>query len=174
MKIITPKTIWLTGLSGAGKSAIAIALKSKMDNEKLTCIILDGDILRSGLNKDLGFLNEDRSENIRRTAEVAKIINDAGINVIAAMISPFKSDRSNAAKLIGHEHFREVHVSTPLEVCEARDPKKLYRLVREGVIENFTGISSPYEVPDEPDLTLDTSILSLDAASERLFSLMQD
>lgn len=171
---MTPKTIWLTGLSGAGKSTIAIALKFKMDEGKLPCIILDGDMLRSGLNKDLGFLNEDRSENIRRTAEVAKIINDAGINVIAAMISPFKSDRSNAAKLIGHERFREVHVSTPLEVCEARDPKKLYRLVRAGEIKNFTGISSAYEVPEDPDLTLDTSTLSLDTASERLFSLFQD
>jgi adenylyl-sulfate kinase len=144
-----------------------------MDKQFIPCVILDGDILRSGLNKDLGFKNDDRSENIRRAAETAKIINDSGIHVIVAMISPFKSDRRNAESVVGNERFIEVHVSTPLEICESRDPKNLYRLVRSGAIQNFTGISSPYEVPDAPDLIFDTSVVSLDIVSDSLFALMQ-
>ncbi len=148
------KVFWLTGLSGSGKSTITENVLEKLEGNN---IVLDGDILRTGLCKDLGFSIVDRFENNRRTAEVAKLFVERGINVFVAFISPTKAIRALAKEIIG-DSFVEVHVSTPLEVCEDRDPKGLYKKVRQGEIEQFTGITSPFEVPENPDLVLDTSL----------------
>ncbi len=163
-----PATLWLTGLSGSGKSTIAYALEKKLVEEGKVCFVLDGDNIRQGLNKDLGFSPEDRSENIRRIAEVAKLFNEAGIIVLTAFISPFRKDREMAKEIIGAERFVEVYVDTPLEVCERRDPKGFYAKARSGEILEFTGISSPYEPPDEPDMRLNTAVLSLDECIDQL------
>ena len=146
--------IWLTGLSGAGKSTIAIQLKSKLDEQGVAVVILDGDELRAGLCSDLGFSDEDRSENIRRVSEVAKLFRDTGVCVVVALISPFARNRAAARETIS-EGFFEVFVDTPLAICEGRDPKGLYAKVRRGDIKQFTGLSSPYEVPLAPDIHLD-------------------
>jgi len=167
-----PATIWLTGLSAAGKSTLAFALERKLIESGHSCYVLDGDNVRHGLNRDLGFSAEDRSENIRRIAEVAKLMNDAGLIVITAFISPFLADRALARSVIGAEIFREVYVNTPLSVCEQRDPKKLYQKARKGEVAEFTGISSPYEPPVNPDLILDTSTLSQQDATDQLVSLL--
>lgn len=157
------KVIWLTGLSGAGKSTLAQALKSKIENS----FILDGDIIRQGLNSDLGFSESDRGENIRRIAEVAKLFHLAGLTPIVAFISPFEKDRQKAKEIIGEPYF-EVHVHADLSVCETRDPKGLYAKVRQGLIKNFTGIDSPYEVPLNPSVRIDTSIMSIDECIEAI------
>lgn len=149
-------TIWLTGLSASGKSTLAFALERALTDQGRACYVLDGDNVRHGLNKNLGFSAEDRTENIRRIAEVAKLMNDAGLIVISAFISPFRQDRRQAQEVIGAEHFREIFLNTPLAVCEARDPKGMYKMARAGRIADFTGISSPYETPEAPFLTLDT------------------
>jgi bifunctional enzyme CysN/CysC len=154
------KVIWLTGLSGSGKSTIANALEIKLHEEGYRTFILDGDNVRHGLNKDLGFTEADRVENMRRIAEVAKLMLDAGLVVITAFISPFHRERQMARELIGLD-FLEVHVSTPLEVCEARDPKGLYKQARAGKIPNMTGINSPYEAPMNADIELDSSSMTL-------------
>lgn len=167
----TALTIWLTGLSAAGKSTLAFALKRALVAEGCACYVLDGDNVRHGLNKNLGFSPDDRSENIRRIAEVARLMNDAGLIVITAFISPFISDREMARQIIGPDLFREVFVSTALEVCESRDPKGLYGKAREGKVAEFTGISSPYEELELPDLVIDTAQLSLDQAVSQLMSL---
>lgn len=151
-----PKTVWFTGLSGAGKSTIANIVEKKLVAEGRYTMLLDGDNVRMGLNRDLGFTEEDRVENIRRIAEVAKLMNDAGLIVLVAFISPYARDREHAKKIIG-ESFREVYVSTSLEECERRDIKGLYKKARDGKIPNFTGISSPYEVPLHPDMQVDTA-----------------
>ena len=151
-----PKTVWFTGLSGAGKSTIANIVEKKLVAEGRYTMLLDGDNVRMGLNRDLGFTEEDRVENIRRIAEVAKLMNDAGLIVLVAFISPYARDREHAKKIIG-ESFREVYVSTSLEECERRDVKGLYKKARDGKIPNFTGISSPYEVPLHPDMQVDTA-----------------
>ncbi len=143
--------IWLTGLSGSGKSTLANALEVRLNELNKHTYILDGDNLRLGLNKDLGFSDEDRKENIRRVAEVAKLMMDAGLIVITAFISPFRSERKMARDLIGEDHFIEVFLDTPLALCEERDPKGLYKKAREGVIVNMTGIDSPYERPESPE-----------------------
>jgi len=148
------KVIWFTGLSGSGKSTIANALEKELHGLGKRTYILDGDNIRQGLNKDLGFTNADRVENIRRVAETAKLMMDAGLIVITAFISPFRAERNMARELIGSENFIEVFVDTPLEVCEKRDPKGLYKKARSGIIPNMTGINSPYEPPEFPDLTL--------------------
>ena len=135
--------------------------------------LLDGDQLRHGLNRDLGFTPQDRHENIRRTAEVARLMNAAGLTVIAAFISPYRADRAMAADIVGAAYFIEVHVSTPLAVCEARDPKGLYAMARAGQIAQFTGVSAPYEAPLSPALTLDTGMLALDESVERLCHYLQ-
>jgi bifunctional enzyme CysN/CysC len=153
----TGKVIWFTGLSGSGKSTLANALEVELHKQGKRTYILDGDNIRQGLNKDLGFTDSDRVENIRRIAEVAKLMMDAGLIVMTAFISPFQRERDMAKQLIGEEHFIEVFVDTPIEVCEERDPKGLYQKAREGKLPNFSGISSPYEVPDKPDMTVDTS-----------------
>lgn len=149
-------TVWFTGLSGSGKSAIAGEVERKLFLEGYHTIVLDGDNLRSGLNKGLGFSPEDRKENIRRAAEVARLLNDAGVIVLASFISPYKEDRQMAREILG-DAFVEVYVNTSLSVCETRDVKGLYARARRGEIKDFTGISSPYEVPSSPDITIDTS-----------------
>jgi len=169
-----PATLWLTGLSASGKSTLAFALEHQLIGEGKAAYVLDGDNVRHGLNRDLGFSAKDRSENIRRIAEVAKLMNDAGLIVITAFISPFKADRAMARDIIGEQHFKEVYVSTPISVCEQRDPKKLYQRARKGEVAEFTGIPSPYEAPTQPALVIDTSILTQEEAIERLAGLFKD
>ncbi len=154
--------IWFTGLSGSGKSTVAIALERELHRRGLLCRILDGDNIRSGINNNLGFSETDRVENIRRIAEVSKLFIDTGVITIAAFISPNNDLREMAAGIIGKENFMEVFVDTPLEVCEQRDVKGLYAKARKGEIKNFTGISAPFEAPAHPDLTLDTSKLTIE------------
>ncbi|WP_288837891.1 adenylyl-sulfate kinase [uncultured Bacteroides sp.] len=164
--------IWFTGLSGSGKSTIAIALERELHKRGLLCRILDGDNIRSGINNNLGFTEADRVENIRRIAEVSKLFLDTGIITIAAFISPNNDIREMAADIIGQDDFLEVYVSTPLEECERRDVKGLYAKARKGEIKNFTGISAPFEKPVHPALTLDTSVLSLGESVNRLLELI--
>ena len=150
-----PLVVWFTGLSGSGKSTVADLVEQKLHSLGYRTYLLDGDNVRHGLNKDLGFTDADRVENIRRVAEVAKLMTDAGVVVLTSFISPFRSEREMARELIGPDEFYEVYVNTPLEVCEARDPKGLYKKARAGDLKNFTGIDSDYEAPMEPDLELD-------------------
>jgi adenylylsulfate kinase len=164
-----PVTVWLTGLSGSGKSTIAYGLEKRLLDAGRIAYVLDGDNIRQGLSNNLGFSAPDRTENIRRVAEVAALMNDAGLIVVTAFISPLRSDRAMARSVIG-DKFLEVHIAAPLSVCEARDPKGLYRRARHGEIENFTGISAPYEVPEHPDVIVATDLLSIDQACDRLFS----
>ena len=154
--------LWFTGLSGSGKSTVAIALERELHSRGLLCRILDGDNIRSGSNNNLGFSAEDRVENIRRIAEVGRLFVDTGIITIAAFISPNNQLREMAAEIIGKDDFVEVFVSTPLEECEKRDVKGLYAKARRGEIKNFTGISAPFEAPEHPDITLDTSKLPVE------------
>ena len=164
--------IWFTGLSGSGKSTIAIALERELHKRGLLCRILDGDNIRSGINNNLGFTEADRIENIRRIAEVSKLFVDTGIITIAAFISPSNDIREMAANIIGKDDFLEVYVSTPIEECERRDVKGLYAKARRGEIKNFTGISAPFEAPAHPALTLDTSALSLEESVNKLLELI--
>jgi adenylylsulfate kinase len=164
--------IWFTGLSGSGKSTIAIALERELHKRGLLCRILDGDNIRSGINNNLGFSEADRVENIRRIAEVSKLFIDSGIITIAAFISPNENIRNMAADIIGRDNFIEVYVSTPIEECERRDVKGLYAKARRGEIKNFTGISAPFEAPKSPALELDTSKLSLGESVEKLLELV--
>lgn len=164
--------VWFTGLSGSGKSTIAIALERELQKRRLLCRILDGDNIRSGINSNLGFSEADRVENIRRIAEVGKLFVDTGIITIAAFISPSNALREMAAHIIGEEDFVEVYVSTPIEECERRDVKGLYAKARRGEIKEFTGISAPFEIPVHPDLSLDTSRLSLEDSVHRLLDVV--
>ena len=168
MTAVQHPTVWLTGLSGAGKTSIALALAQALKAQGRAVALLDGDQLRRGLNRDLGFTPQDRHENIRRTAEVARLMNDAGLIVIAAFISPYRADRAMAAQVIGAGQFIEIHVSTPVAVCEARDVKGLYAKARAGQIAQFTGVSAPYEAPLDAALTLDTQALALEESVERI------
>ncbi|MFT6868550.1 MAG: adenylylsulfate kinase [Cyclobacteriaceae bacterium] len=152
-----PKLIWFTGLSGSGKSTLASALETFLYNQDFNTYILDGDNVRSGLNKDLDFGDEGRRENIRRISEVSKLFVDAGLVVMTAFISPFKEDRQTARDLVGSEYFVEVFIDTPIEICEQRDVKGLYAKARAGKIPNFTGIDSPFERPDNPDIHIETA-----------------
>ncbi|HZX31713.1 MAG TPA: adenylyl-sulfate kinase [Rhodocyclaceae bacterium] len=165
-----PATIWLTGLSGSGKSTLAFALEKELIDRGRLAYVLDGDNVRHGLNRDLGFSAEDRTENIRRIAEVARLFNDAGLFVIAAFISPYRQDRAAAREIIGNAHFIETYLSTDIDVCEQRDPKGLYKKAREGKIADFTGISAPYEPPEMPELTLDTSRASVSDSVEAIMN----
>ncbi|MFV0886320.1 adenylyl-sulfate kinase [Metapseudomonas otitidis] len=149
--------IWLTGLSGAGKSTIAAALENLLHTKRIHTYILDGDKIRNGLNSDLSFSDVHRRENIRRISEVAALMMDAGIVVITAFISPFHAERLMAKERIGRDNFFEIYVATPLAQCEQRDTKGLYRKARLGELKNMTGIDSPYEVPENPDLRVDTT-----------------
>ena len=164
-----PVTIWFSGLSWAGKTTLAHALERKLNAFGKKCIVLDGDKVRSGLNSDLGFSVSDRSENIRRVAELAKLINDSGFVVISALISPFESDRNMARQIIGAARFREVYISTPLDVCESRDVKGLYKRARQGEIQGFTGVTSPFEPPRQADVVLDTSCMDIDCCVDLIF-----
>lgn len=164
--------VWFTGLSGSGKSTIAIALERELHSRGILCRILDGDNIRSGINNNLGFSEADRVENIRRIAEVAKLFLDTGIVTIAAFISPNNDIREMAADIIGRDDFLEIYVSTPLAECERRDVKGLYAKARRGEIRNFTGISAPFEAPRHPTLTLDTSVLTLEESVHRLLDLL--
>ncbi|HJA86317.1 MAG TPA: adenylyl-sulfate kinase [Candidatus Bacteroides avicola] len=164
--------IWFTGLSGSGKSTIAIALERELHRRGILCRILDGDNIRSGINNNLGFTEADRVENIRRIAEVSRLFVDTGIVTLAAFISPNNDIREMAARIIGKDDFVEVYVSTPLEECERRDVKGLYAKARRGEIKNFTGISAPFEAPLHPSLTLDTSVLSVEESVNELLTLV--
>lgn len=149
--------IWFTGLSGSGKSTIASELEMRLYNMGRLTYLLDGDNVRHGLNSNLGFTKEDRIENIRRIAEVCKLFVDSGIITISTFISPFKEDRDNVRKLLGKD-FVEVYVDCPIEVCESRDPKGIYKKARNGEIKDFTGVDSPYEVPDNPEIVVSTNL----------------
>lgn len=164
--------IWFTGLSGSGKSTIAIALEHELHERGILCRILDGDNVRSGINNNLGFSEEDRVENIRRIAEVSKLFVDSGIVTIAAFISPSNTLRRMAASIIGETDFIEVYVDTPLSVCEQRDVKGLYKRARNGEVKNFTGISAPFEAPEHPALRLDTSRLTIGQSVDKLLGLI--
>ncbi len=166
-------TIWLTGLSGSGKSTIAYLLEKTLITSKHACYVLDGDNLRLGINKDLGFSHSDRTENIRRVAEIAHLLNDAGLIVITAFISPYIADREMAREIIGLHSFKEIYLNTQLSVCEARDKKGLYKMARDGKIADFTGISAPYEVPKNPDLSIDTAETNVQVAVQEVIRLIQ-
>ena len=160
--------IWFTGLSGSGKSTVASRLEEVLYRNGMHTYILDGDNVRRGLNADLDFSDEGRKENIRRIAEVAGLFVDAGLIVMASFISPFRSERALARKVAGKERFFEVFVDCPLDVCEQRDVKGLYKKARAGDIPHFTGISSPYERPEKPDITIDTATMQLDEAVSKI------
>jgi bifunctional enzyme CysN/CysC len=164
--------VWLTGLSGAGKSTIANLVERKLHARGAHTYVLDGDNVRHGLNKDLGFTDADRVENIRRVAEVARLMTDAGLIAIVAFISPFAQERRMARALFEPDEFFEVFIDVPLEVAEQRDPKGLYRKARAGELKNFTGIDSPYELPEAAELRLDTSALSPEEASDTVISFL--
>lgn len=166
----TPKLIWFTGLSGSGKSTISDALEYMLFEKGFSTYSLDGDNIRFGLCKGLGFSLEDRTENIRRIAEVANIMLDAGLIVLASFISPLKSQRDLVREIVGEENFVEVYVSTPIEQCEKRDVKGLYKKARDGEIENFTGISSKYEIPEKPDIIIDTTDLSIKESVQLIYN----
>jgi len=168
-----PVTLWLTGLSAAGKSTLAFEVERRLIVGGHAAVVLDGDNLRHGLSRDLGFAPQARHENLRRVAEVARLMNGAGLIVLSAFISPYRDDRSMAREIIGAQRFCEVHVAASLEACEARDPKGLYRRARKGEIEEFTGISAPYETPENPALTLDTEIDGVDVCAARLMQLLE-
>jgi len=167
-----PRILWFTGLSGSGKSTIANVLERMLLAEGRHTYLLDGDNVRHGLNRDLGFTEADRVENIRRVGEVAKLMLDAGLIVLVSFISPFRAEREMVRKMVGENEFVEIFVDTPLEVCEARDPKGLYSRARAGEIKNFTGIDSPYEAPEAPELRLDTTRLAIEEAAEEVMAFL--
>jgi len=155
LKHQTPRVVWLTGLSGSGKSTIADALERRLHALGLHTFVLDGDNVRTGINKDLGFTPEDRAENVRRVAEASKLMLEAGLIVIVALISPFRADRRAARAIFDEDDFLEVYVDTPVEMCATRDPKGLYAKARSGTLPNMTGIGQEYEAPEHPDVRLD-------------------
>lgn len=170
--VMPAKTIWLTGLSGAGKSTLAQSLHQRMLKVGQAACMIDGDVVRSGLNRDLGFTTEDRAENVRRVAEICKMINQSGVTAIAALISPTRASRNSAREIIGMTSFVEVHVSASLAVCEARDVKGLYQRARAGAIQHFTGVSDSYEAPETPQLMLDTEIKNVQACVNEMMALL--
>ncbi len=164
--------LWFTGLSGAGKTTLALALEQELFRRGFQVYVLDGDNIRGGLNSDLGFSPADRSENIRRIGEVAALFADAGQIVVTAFISPYRGDRARA-RAIAPQHFREVHVKAGVDVCESRDPKGLYKKARRGEIAEFTGISAPYEEPEAADLVIDTAAEPVAASLDRLIAYVE-
>ena len=163
-----PKLIWFTGLSGSGKSTLAVQLEAALHAQGFKTYLLDGDNIRSGLNKDLSFTDDARVENIRRISEVCKLFLDAGVVLLSAFISPFQADRDQVKSIVGADNYIEVFVDAPLEVCEQRDVKGLYKKARAGEVKNFTGITSPYERPSNPDIVIETDKTSVEASLEVL------
>jgi adenylyl-sulfate kinase len=168
-----PATIWLTGLSGSGKSTLAFALEKRLMDMGHACCALDGDGIRAGLNRDLGFAPEAREENIRRVAEVAALFNAAGLFVITSFISPYTAHREMARAVIGEEHFVEIYLDAPIEVCERRDVKGLYAKARAGLISEFTGVSAPYEPPAEPAMRINSDLLTLGGSVEMVLTALK-
>jgi adenylylsulfate kinase len=164
--------VWFTGLSGSGKSTLAVQLEAQLHNLGFKTYLLDGDNIRAGLNKDLSFTDEGRIENIRRIGEVSKLLLDAGIIVLSAFISPFQADRDQVKKIVGAANYVEVFVDAPIELCEQRDVKGLYKKARAGEVKNFTGIDSPYEAPKQADLVLPTGELTIDESIGRLMDFV--
>lgn len=164
--------IWMTGLSGSGKSTVAIGVERELHKQGILCRILDGDNIRAGINSNLGFSEEDRRENIRRIAEIGKLFVDTGIVTIACFVSPTLELRQMACEIIGEKDFREVYIATPLEECERRDVKGLYARARRGEVKDFTGISAPFEPPATPDLSLDTSRMTLEEEVKAVVGLI--
>lgn len=165
-------TVWFTGLSGSGKSTIAVALERRLSQQGIFSRILDGDNIRTGINRGLGFSEEERRENIRRIAEVSKLFTETGIVTLSAFVSPTNGLREMAREIIGKEDFVEIFVATPLEECERRDVKGLYAKARRGEIKDFTGITSPFEAPESPALAIDTTNLSVEEAVERVLEII--
>lgn len=165
--------IWFTGLSGSGKSTLAVQLEAQLHELGIKTYLLDGDNIRAGLNKDLSFTDEARVENIRRIGEVSKLLLDSGVVVLSAFISPFRADRSQVKDIVGAKNYIEVFVDTPLEVCEQRDVKGLYKKARAGEIKNFTGIDSPYERPEHADITIPTHQMGIDEALTLLLNYIR-
>ena len=163
-----PRLIWFTGLSGSGKSTLAVQLEAALHAQGYKTYLLDGDNIRSGLNKDLTFTDEARVENIRRISEVCKLFLDAGVVLLSAFISPFQADRDQVKNIVGAENYIEVFVDAPIEVCEQRDVKGLYKKARAGEVKNFTGITSPYEKPARPDVVIKTDTMSIEESLEVL------
>jgi adenylyl-sulfate kinase len=168
-----PVTVWLTGLSGSGKSTLAFELERRLVAEGRACFVLDGDNVRHGLNRDLGFSPSARRENIRRVAEVARLFNEAGLIVVTAFISPYREDRSAARAIIGEDRFVEAYLAADLRTCEARDCKGLYARARAGEIAEFTGVSAPYEAPESPQLMVDTATQRVDAATAEVLRFLR-
>jgi adenylyl-sulfate kinase len=166
------KLIWFTGLSGSGKSTLAVQLEAQLFARGFKTYLLDGDNIRTGLNKDLSFTDDGRVENIRRIGEVSKLLLDSGVIVLSAFISPFKADREQVKTIVGSLNYMEVFVDTPLEVCEQRDVKGLYKKARAGEVKNFTGIDSPYERPESADLVIKTETLTVEQSVERLLNFV--
>jgi len=164
--------IWFTGLSGSGKSTIANALEHKLHQEGIKTYVLDGDNIRLGINKDLSFSAEDRSENMRRIAEIAKLFIDAGVVVMGAFVSPYKKDRKSIEYVVGNNNFVEVFVNTSLEACELRDVKGLYAKARKGEIKDFTGINAPYEAPEKPDIEVVTDNMTVREAVDIIYPVI--
>ena len=165
-------TVWFTGLPGSGKSTLAFDLEWRLIHCGRACFVLDGDNVRQGLNGDLGFTPDDRRENIRRVAEVARLMNDAGLIVISAFISPYDADRRMARAIVGEGRFVEAYLSANVETCERRDPKGLYARARSGQVSHFTGVSAPYEVPECPDIVLATGEQSVSDCTDRMFAYL--
>jgi len=168
-----PCILWFTGLSGSGKSTVANAVERKLVAHRKHTYLLDGDNIRMGLNRGLGFSDEERIENIRRIGEVAKLFVDAGVIVLTAFISPFQRERDSVRALVEENEFVEVYIDTPLEVCESRDPKGLYEKARKGEIPNFTGISSPYEAPQYPEVHIETEHLTIEEAADQVMAYLE-
>ena len=166
-------TVWLTGLSGSGKSTIAVDLEKRLWERGIRAYILDGDNIRHGLNKNLGFSPADRTENIRRIGEVAKLFTEAGVVALTAFISPYRADRDQVRTIMAAGDFVEVHVDCPVEVCEQRDVKGLYKKARAGEIKEFTGISAPYEAPEKPELTINTAGQSVEDSAKQILAYLE-
>jgi len=166
--------LWFTGLSGSGKSTIANEVAFQLHQQGNMTYLLDGDNIRHGLNKDLGFSPEDRTENIRRISEVSHLFMDAGIITMTAFISPYGKDRNFCRELVGKDRFVEIFCKASLETCEQRDPKGLYKKAREGIIKDFTGINAPYEVPEHPELVVDTDILSIEESAQKVITTLHE